>query len=95
MAFDIEMIKAVYARLEDRVAEARKLTGKPLTASEKILYSHLWDGKSERPYTEEKIMLILHQIELLVKMQQHKWPYYSLCKRETKGAVPTTVIVIT
>ncbi len=51
MAFDIEMIKAVYARLEDRVAEARKLTGKPLTASEKILYSHLWDGKSERPYT--------------------------------------------
>ena len=51
MAFDIEMIKAVYARLEDRVAQARKLTGKPLTASEKILYSHLWDGTSDRAYT--------------------------------------------
>jgi aconitate hydratase len=51
MAFDIEMIKAVYARLEDRVTEARKLTKKPLTASEKILYSHLWDLKSDRPYT--------------------------------------------
>ena len=51
MAFDIEMIKAVYARLEDRVTEARKLTGKPLSASEKILYSHLWDVKSDRPYT--------------------------------------------
>ena len=51
MAFDIEMIKAVYARLEDRVTAARKLTGKPLTASEKILYAHLWDGKSDRPYT--------------------------------------------
>ncbi|MCH1416953.1 MAG: aconitate hydratase, partial [Flavobacteriaceae bacterium] len=51
MAFDIEMIKAVYARLEDRVTEARKLTGKPLTASEKILYSHLWDVKSDRPYS--------------------------------------------
>ena len=25
MAFDIDMIKAVYARLENRVAEARKL----------------------------------------------------------------------
>ena len=44
MAFDIEMIKAVYARLEERVTKARTLTGKPLTASEKILYSHLWDG---------------------------------------------------
>ena len=51
MAFDIEMIKAVYARLENRVTEARKLTGKPLTASEKILYSHLWDVTSDRPYT--------------------------------------------
>ncbi len=51
MAFDIEMIKAVYARLEERVTAARKLTGKPLTASEKILYAHLWEGKSERPYT--------------------------------------------
>ena len=51
MAFDIEMIKAVYARLEDRVTEARKLIGKPLTASEKILYSHLWDVKSDRAYT--------------------------------------------
>ena len=47
MAFDIEMIKAVYARLEERVEAARKLTGKPLTASEKILYSHLWVGKLE------------------------------------------------
>ena len=50
MAFDIEMIKAVYARLEERVEAARKLTGKPLTASEKILYSHLWDGKSDRTF---------------------------------------------
>ncbi len=46
MAFDIAMIKATYARLAERVEAARKATGKPLTASEKILYSHLWDGKA-------------------------------------------------
>ena len=51
MAFDIEMIRAVYARLTERVTQARKLTGKPLTASEKILYSHLWEGTSDRAYT--------------------------------------------
>jgi len=50
MAFDIEMIKAVYARLGKRVEAARKLTGKPFTASEKILYSHLWDVKSDRTF---------------------------------------------
>lgn len=44
MAFDIEMIKEVYGRMGARVEAARKLTGRPLTLSEKILYSHLWDG---------------------------------------------------
>ena len=56
MAFDIEMIKQVYARLDKSVSNARQLTGKPLTASEKILYSHLWGGKTDRPYKEERIM---------------------------------------
>ena len=41
MAFDIDMIKLVYSRLSRRVAEARKLTGRSLTATEKILYSSL------------------------------------------------------
>jgi aconitate hydratase len=44
MAFDIEMIKEVYERMGARVEAARNLTGRPLTLSEKILYSHLWDG---------------------------------------------------
>ena len=50
MAFDIEMIKAVYARLEERVSQARALKGKPLTASEKILYTHLWDGSPTQTF---------------------------------------------
>lgn len=44
MAFDIEMIKKTYAQLGDRVAAARKLLGRPLTVTEKILYAHLFDG---------------------------------------------------
>jgi aconitate hydratase len=44
MAFDIEMIKGVYARMPERVAAARQILGRPLTLTEKILYSHLWDG---------------------------------------------------
>ena len=41
MAFDIEMIKKVYAALPAKVKAARALTGKPLTLTEKILYTHL------------------------------------------------------
>ncbi|MCD6178706.1 MAG: aconitate hydratase [Bacteroidales bacterium] len=44
MAYDIDMIKGVYARMAERVDAARKLVGKPLTYTEKILYSHLDEG---------------------------------------------------
>lgn len=46
MAFDIDMIKAVYARYPERMAAVRKAVNKPLTLSEKILYTHLWDGSA-------------------------------------------------
>jgi aconitate hydratase len=41
MAFDIEMIKKVYAEMPAKVDAARKALGRPLTLSEKILFSHL------------------------------------------------------
>ena len=40
MAFDIEMIRSLYAGLPGKIAAARKLVGRPLTLTEKILYSH-------------------------------------------------------
>ena len=47
MAFDLEMIQAVYAQLGARVEAARRALGRPLTVTEKILYSHLYDGPAE------------------------------------------------
>lgn len=41
MVFDLDMIKAVYRQLPDRIARARKVVNKPLTLSEKILFAHL------------------------------------------------------
>ena len=49
MAFDIEIIKKVYAELPAKVEAARKALGRPLTLTEKILYSHLHaDTKLEK-----------------------------------------------
>lgn len=41
MAFDIDMIKKVYAEMPAKVDNARKVLGRPLTLSEKILFAHL------------------------------------------------------
>ena len=51
MAFDINMIKKVYSKFPERIQSARKATGKPLTLSEKILYTHLWNVNVETAFT--------------------------------------------
>ena len=50
MIFDLDMIKKVYERYPERIAAARKVVGKPLTLSEKILYAHLWEGNATQAY---------------------------------------------
>lgn len=50
MIFDLDMIKAVYNRFQLKVGMARKVVGRPLTYSEKILYSHLFDGNPSEAY---------------------------------------------
>ncbi len=51
MAFDIEMIKSVYARFPERVEAAKKLLERPMTLAEKILYAHLDEGIAKKTYT--------------------------------------------
>ncbi|MEI6312392.1 MAG: aconitate hydratase [Bacteroidota bacterium] len=41
MAYDIEMIKKIYAEMPSKIEAARKLLNRPLTLTEKILYTHL------------------------------------------------------
>ena len=50
MVFDLEMIKKLYELYPQKVEAARTLLQKPLTLSEKILYTHLWDGEAKEVY---------------------------------------------
>jgi aconitate hydratase len=54
MAFDVEMIRKVYAGIGAKVEAARNLTGRPLTVTEKILYSHLTYNLPDTPYERGK-----------------------------------------
>jgi aconitate hydratase len=51
MAFDIEMIKKLYAEMPSKVEAARKMLGRPLTLSEKILFSHLHSDQKLESFT--------------------------------------------
>ena len=50
MAFDIEMIRRVYSELPERIRKTRELLNRPLTLTEKILYSHLYDTAASEVY---------------------------------------------
>ena len=52
--FDLDLIKKVYANLDSKISELRKVVDKPLTLAEKILYTHLWDGNPESPFVRGK-----------------------------------------
>ena len=54
MTFDLDMIKAVYQRFPERIKAARTLLNKPLTLSEKILYTHLWDANTKEAFERGK-----------------------------------------
>jgi aconitate hydratase len=54
MAFDLDMIQRVYANLGERVEAARQAVGKPLTLSEKVLYSHLFAGTPTQAFERGK-----------------------------------------
>jgi aconitate hydratase len=54
MLFDLDMIQAFYASMPAAIEKARALKQKPLSLTEKILYSHLWDELPKRAYTRGK-----------------------------------------
>ncbi len=92
MAFDLDMIKAVYAGMGARIEAARKVVNKPLTLSEKILYSHLYEdqkleafgrGKSYVDFAPDRVAMqdATAQMALLQFMQAGK----------PTAAVPSTV----
>ena len=91
MVFDIDMIKKVYSSMKDKVDHAKKICNHPLTLSEKILYSHLWNNV-DKPFSRgvdyvdfapDRIACqdATAQMALLQFMQAGK----------SKVAVPTTV----
>lgn len=92
MAFDIEMIKKVYAEMPAKVDAARKILGRPLTLSEKILFAHLHTdqkvtgferGKSYVDFAPDRVAMqdATAQMALLQFMQAGR----------PKVAVPSTV----
>src|SRR5687767_11495398 len=91
MPFDLDLIKKIYKELPGKIEAARSLLGRPLTLSEKILYSHLYTfatktyerGKDYVDFAPDRVAMqdATAQMALL---------QFMTCGRD-KVAVPSTV----
>jgi len=90
--FDIGMIRTHYKSMAAKIDETKRVIGRPLSLAEKILYSHLTDGKPSKEFTRGKDYVNYNpdrvamqdataQMALLQFMQAGK----------TRVAVPSTV----
>ncbi len=92
MIFDFDMIKAVYAALPGKVDNARKALGRPLTLSEKILFSHLHADSPMRDYARGKdyVFFAPDRVAMQDATAQMALLQFMMCGME-KTAVPSTV----
>ncbi|HPI36834.1 MAG TPA: aconitate hydratase [Ignavibacteriaceae bacterium] len=91
MTANLDMIRNVYSTLRAKIEHARKVVGRPLTYTEKVLYTHLWEpaskeflrGKDFADFTPDRVAMqdATAQMALLQFMSAGK----------KKTAVPSTV----
>jgi len=92
MAFDIDMVRQAYATLPGKIEQARKLLGRPMTLTEKILYAHLHpeSGPSEYQRGKDYVFFQPDRVAMQDATAQMALLQFMMCGRD-KTAVPTTV----
>ncbi|PHI19134.1 aconitate hydratase [Lewinellaceae bacterium SD302] len=92
MAFDIDLIKQVYAELPAKVERARNFLGRPLTLTEKILYAHLHEESPLANYGRGKdyVMFAPDRVAMQDATAQMALLQFMMAGRD-KVAVPSTV----
>ena len=86
------MIKKVYQMYPKAVEAARGATNKPLTLSEKILYTHLWNGNFDKIFTRGKdyVEFAPDRVAMQDATAQMALLQFMMAGKD-KVAVPTTV----
>jgi len=89
--FDLDMIKAFYERMPNRISVAKKTLQRPLTLTEKILYSHLSEGDATIDYNrgESYVSFYPDRVAMQDATAQMALLQFMMAGKD-KVAVPTT-----
>ena len=92
MIFDFNMIRAIYEHFPGKVEEARKKIGRPLTLSEKILFTHLHPDSPLKDYARGKdyVFFAPDRVAMQDATAQMALLQFMMCGMD-QTAVPSTV----
>ena len=89
--FDLNIIKAFYEEIPNRISDARKLIDRPLTLTEKILYSHLSINPSS-PFDRGKSYVEFHPDRVAMQDATAQMALLQfMMSGKNKVSVPSTV----
>lgn len=92
MVFDLDMLKAFYANFSDKVDQAKATLGRPLTLTEKILYTHLHADSPMQSFQKGKdyVFFAPDRVAMQDATAQMALLQFMTCGKD-KTAVPSTV----
>ncbi len=92
MAFDIDMIKASYSAYPEKIEKIRAVLGRPLSLSEKILYTHLHPDSPLKEYKrgEDYVFFSPDRVAMQDATAQMALLQFMMAGKK-KVAVPSTV----
>ncbi len=92
MVFDLDLIQKLYAGLPAKLQEARSVLGRPLTLTEKILFSHLHQESPMADYKrgEDYVFFSPDRVAMQDATAQMALLQFDMCGK-TRTAVPSTV----
>lgn len=92
MTANIDLIKDAYAGMKDKLDKAREVVGRPLTLSEKILYTHLWQDQELKAFERGKdyVDMCPDRVAMQDATAQMAMMQFMHSGRD-KTAVPTTI----
>jgi len=90
--FDLKIIQAIYRAYDNAVKHARQCINRPLTLTEKILYSHLYDPLPKSPYKRGESYVNFRPDRVAMQDATAQMALLQFMQAgQSKTAVPTTV----
>ena len=82
MPFDIQLVKDLYSKYPEHISNFRKIINRPLTLSEKILFTHLSENQKHKNFNRGIDYVDFNPDRVAMQDATAQMALLNLCKQE-------------